>query len=131
MNDIYVHINRLKKLEKGFILDGVPLSKLANDEVGRTNPTLNLGIPQYMSTNDPHCQLDCTCGSSLANDSMMGSVNDKFLSSSAAKVYIENRKNVGAGDNMFIIGYISSYILPIVCCFPTYACHQHMQLDLN
>ena len=39
--------NRLKELERGFLLDGVCLSHLANDETDRTFPSQNIGIPQY------------------------------------------------------------------------------------
>ena len=101
-----IHINslcfpiRLKKLEKGFVLDGVPLSKLGNDEIGRTNPTMNIGIPQYLASKDKHCRY--LLGSSLAHASMMGSVNDKFLGNSAAKEYMESRRNIGAGNSNLI-----------------------------
>ena len=46
---------RLKQLEKGFILDGTVVSKLYNDETGRTQPSLNFGIPQYNALRDKHC----------------------------------------------------------------------------
>lgn len=97
---------RLKNLEKGFILDGIPLSKVANDETGRTNPTLNLGIPQYYGRKDTHCHLYYSQkkldiheenGSALEDSSMMGFVYDKFTRGSAANQYIEDRKKLGAG----------------------------------
>lgn len=41
-------IYRLKELEKDFVLDGVCLSHLANDETDRTFPSLNIGMsPHY------------------------------------------------------------------------------------
>ena len=46
---------RLKQLERGFVLDGVCLSHLANDETDRTFPSLNIGrlIPsRYQLTDD-------------------------------------------------------------------------------
>ena len=46
---------RLKQLEKGFILDGTVVSRLYNDEIGRTQPSLNFGIPQYNALRDKHC----------------------------------------------------------------------------
>ena len=46
---------RLKQLEKGFVLDGVPMSHLVNDEMGRTNPSINMGIPQYNALDDKSC----------------------------------------------------------------------------
>ena len=46
---------RLKQLERGFILDGTVVSRLYNDEIGRTQPSLNFGIPQYNALHDKHC----------------------------------------------------------------------------
>ena len=46
---------RLKQLEKGFVLDGTVVSRLYNDEIGRTQPSLNFGIPQYNAMHDKHC----------------------------------------------------------------------------
>lgn len=41
---------RLKELERGFVLDSVCLSHLANDETNRTFPSLNIGkIIQYIT----------------------------------------------------------------------------------
>ena len=48
--------NHLKQLEVGFILDGVPLSRVTNEEIGRTNPSINIGIPQYNALTDKHCK---------------------------------------------------------------------------
>ena len=47
---------QLKELERGFILDGVALSKQTNDEPERSNPSVNIGIPQYNPTIDKHCK---------------------------------------------------------------------------
>ena len=45
----------LKEREKGFLLDGTLLSRQANDETDRCNPSyLNFGIPQYNALTDPH-----------------------------------------------------------------------------
>ena len=45
----------LKEREKGFLLDGTLLSRQANDETDRCNPShLNFGIPQYNALKDPH-----------------------------------------------------------------------------
>jgi len=45
----------LKEREKGFLLDGTLLSRQANDETDRCNPSyLNIGIPQYNALKDPH-----------------------------------------------------------------------------
>jgi len=45
----------LQKREKGFLLDGALLSRQANDETERCNPShLNFGIPQYNALKDPH-----------------------------------------------------------------------------
>lgn len=45
---------RLKELERGFVLDGVALSRQANEETDRTHPSLNVGIPQYRPLEDRH-----------------------------------------------------------------------------
>jgi len=94
----------LKELEKGFILDGVPLSKVANDETDRTNPTLNLGIPQYNGKKDTHCRLHYSKKSSdySGTDSMMGHVYDNLCFASSSRNYIDNRKEFGAGRCMFM-----------------------------
>ena len=47
---------RLKELEKRFVLDGVALSHFANDETDRTQPSLDLGIPQYSAAKDHHAK---------------------------------------------------------------------------
>ena len=45
----------LKAREEGFLLDGALLSRQANDETERCNPSyLNFGIPQYNALKDPH-----------------------------------------------------------------------------
>lgn len=98
---------RLKDLEKGFILDGVPMSKLANDEVGRTQPSLNLGIPQYSSLNDPRCksyfrskslkEVSRKKGGKEGNCSPSESVLERFMHNSSAQKYLDDRKRLGAG----------------------------------
>ncbi len=47
---------RLKQLECGFVLDGVTLSRQANDEPDRSNPSVNIGIPQYNPIMDKYCK---------------------------------------------------------------------------
>lgn len=47
---------RLKELEKRFVLDGVVLSHVSNDEIDRTHPSLDLGIPQYNAMRDVHAK---------------------------------------------------------------------------
>ena len=51
----YESQEKLKELEKGFVLDGVVLSRQTNEETARTNPSINIGIPQYRATEDKHC----------------------------------------------------------------------------
>ncbi len=90
-------------MEEGFILDGIPLSKVANDETDRTNPTLNLGIPQYYGKKDPHCCLYYSRKKGQEksivenNSSMMGNVYDKYINTSSSNSYIEDRRKLGAG----------------------------------
>lgn len=86
---------RLKKLELDFILDGVALSKQANDEVGRTQPTLNIGIPQYSAITDPGCRhyfRSTTVVKKSKKDS-----HTVFMQNSEAQKYLEDRKKIGAG----------------------------------
>lgn len=113
-------LERLKQLERGFVLDGVTLSRHANDEIGRTNPSLNFAIPQYNASDDPHCKsyfkmkgLPKTAkvaankakkddkraeGDTTEHTStMMGAVFDKFVRNSSAKQYISDRASIGAG----------------------------------
>ena len=52
----YESPERLKQLERNFVLDGVALSRLANEETERTHPSLNFGIPQYRPRQDKHCK---------------------------------------------------------------------------
>lgn len=103
---------RLKELERAFVLDGVTLSKQANDEVNRTQPSLNLGIPQYNALYDKHCKSYFESKSlpkgtqnakqSSGNEtehgaSMMGHVFDRFARNSSAKQYLQEREALGAG----------------------------------
>lgn len=49
----YESPEKLKEREKGFVLDGVVLSRLGNEDTKRSNPSLNIGIPQYNALRDP------------------------------------------------------------------------------
>ena len=107
----------MEQLERGFLLDGVALSKLANDDIGRSQPSLNIGIPQYSALNDPNCKKYFT-SKGLPNgvnkylsrgenakknrvqgisDSMIGAVFDQFVLRSPATKYLEDRTLIGAG----------------------------------
>ena len=98
---------RLKELERNFVLDCIPLSKLANDEVGRTKPSLNIGIPQYLATKDPGCKnyfkrkgvgkSGREAHEQLKAHIMPESSVDKFLRNSSATKYLSDRKKIGAG----------------------------------
>ncbi len=94
----------MKNLENNFILDGVPLSKLSNDEIGRTQPSLNIGIPQYDAVSDPHgASYFKSINKSLPkvisckNNNTGESSADKFIQNSAAIYYLRERKKIGAG----------------------------------
>ncbi|EDO28497.1 predicted protein, partial [Nematostella vectensis] len=43
----------LKLLEKGFVLDNIAVSTLADDS-GRANPKMNTAIPPYNAQKDKH-----------------------------------------------------------------------------
>lgn len=96
-----VFYSRLKQLEKGFILDGVVLSKLANDETGRSHPSLNMGVPQYSALNDPGCKLYFASGLKTETEAPMQKgekdTHTIFVEKSGAQKYIDNRKTIGAG----------------------------------
>lgn len=98
---------RLRKSERGFVLDGVPLSKLANDETGRTQPSLNFGIPPYSPLHDKNCKtffqskgLPKGIKDSFQKESEKGktaSISEQFVLSSSAVKYLDDRKKIGAG----------------------------------
>ena len=104
----------MKELEKGFVLDGVAVGKQSNDETGRSQPSPNIGIPQYNALRDKHCKNYFTTRSlpkfvqptkSLTSvedaehsASMMGNVFDKFVRNSLAKQYLKERESIGAGE---------------------------------
>ena len=85
---------RLKQLEKRFILDGVPLGKLANDDTGRTQPSLNIGIP---ALNDPACKifLNSKCVQKTTNETK--NTLTVFIENSSSHRYLMDRKKIGAG----------------------------------
>ena len=94
--------HRVKQLEKDFILDGVALSKQANDETGRTKPSLNIGIPQYSALRDRGCRhffkssLKSMKGSAEKVD--VTDIHTVFTQKSEAQRYLDDRKKVGAGE---------------------------------
>lgn len=107
-NMLVCFIFRLKELEKGFVLDGVTLSKQANDETDRSQPSLNMGVPQYSPLHDPHCKnyykskglpklVEKPDVDSDVHSSMMGHVFDRFVRNSSAKQYLKEREELGAG----------------------------------
>ena len=109
-------------MEKGFVLDAVALGKHANDEIGRTQPSLNMGIPQYNALKDPNCktyfsmkglpkhtqqaQKELSQGkgdeSIEVSSSMMGPVFDRFVRSSSAKHYLRERESIGSGMHLMM-----------------------------
>ncbi len=107
-NNSILLLLRLKQLEKKFVLDCVPLGKLANDEVGRTQPSLNIGIPQYSAIKDPSCKSYFkskgipkaareASSKKPMNDIESESSFERFLHNSSAQKYLDDRKKFGAG----------------------------------
>lgn len=90
---------KLKELEKGFILDGVVLSRLTNEETARTHPSINIGIPQYRATEDKHCSGYFSNAKALPKnitpEPMIGKVEDKFFKSTEASYYLKDRLEKG------------------------------------
>lgn len=99
-------------------MDGIPLSKLANDETGRTQPSLNMGIPQYSAINDSSCKgyfsskgLPKAVAKKSGKkdlDILAESAFEKFLHSSAAQKYLQDRGKTGAGNLYIFIASIPS-----------------------
>ena len=54
----YKSPERMKQVERGFVLDGVALSRLANKKPRpeQTHPSLNVCVPQYRARYDKHCK---------------------------------------------------------------------------
>jgi hypothetical protein len=97
----------LKQMEKGFVLDGVVLSRLSNDDAKRTNPSINIGIPQYIAQKDVHSNAYFTSKAlpkRIPSDSMMGSTKDKFFKSTEATKYLEDRILKGTSYTRRIYG---------------------------
>lgn len=107
----------LKKREKGFLLDGTLLSRQANDETDRCNPSyLNFGIPQYNALKDPHLKRYLKTNKSLPKsfqrhieeehtDTMQGMLLDRLTTGSHTLSYIKERNSlVGAGYNRDMYG---------------------------
>lgn len=46
----------LKQRERGFVLDCVALSRQTNEEIGRSQPSVDIGIPQYNALSDKHAR---------------------------------------------------------------------------
>lgn len=100
---------RLKRLEREFFLDGVALSKLANDETGRTQPSLNMGIPQYSALGDPGCKhyfnsksMPKVTKESVAKNGKKEDSHNQFIQNSEAQKYLDDRKKIGAGKPQLI-----------------------------
>jgi hypothetical protein len=78
----------------------VALSKHGNDETGRTQPSLNIGIPQYSALKDRSCRyyfkrtLNLTENTADEVDTLAS-----FIQGCAAKKYLVDRKKIGAGNN--------------------------------
>eukprot|EP00731_Ephydatia_muelleri_P012716 Em0007g26a len=114
----YESPDKLKERELGFVLDGVVLSRLANEDTKRSNPSLNIGIPQYNALRDPANQsylrrrgLPKTVKEiaedpqkAAESDSMMGKVFDHFVRSSEAITYLKDVSKKGAGYSRKLYG---------------------------
>lgn len=89
----------MKQLEKDFILDGVPLSKIANDEIGRTQPSFNIGIPQYSALGDPACKHYFASSGLKVVKAKNGEKREVGVFMRARK-YLQDRKKIGAGKKL-------------------------------
>ena len=125
----YESPEKLKEREKGFVLDGVVLSRLGNEDTKRSNPSLNIGIPQYNALRDPANQTYLRrrglpkAVKEIAEDpqkaeeseSMMGKVYDHFVRSSEAITYLKDVSKKGAGYSRKLYGgHLTVPTLPAV-----------------
>jgi hypothetical protein len=92
---------KLRGLERNFILDGVAVSKQANDDIHRTNPSINIGIQQYNAAKDKHARNYIrTAPAKQATEraeqndhsTMMGHVYDRFTARCASAKYLRERR---------------------------------------
>jgi hypothetical protein len=103
---------RQKQLEQGFVLDGVCVSHLTNDETERTFPSINIGIPQYKAQSDKRVSSyfkrkglpPFVTRKQEHETSMQGRVIDKFCASSEATAYLTARQKEGAGCTRLVWG---------------------------
>ncbi|XP_062515678.1 sperm microtubule associated protein 1-like [Corticium candelabrum] len=115
---------KLRALECSFILDGVAVSRQANEDVHRTNPTINIGIPQYYGAKDRHARTYVRSAPARTSRiraqkaidcSMMGSVYDKFTNRCSSARYLRDRltlHSAGHSYNESIAGHSTVPDLP-------------------
>lgn len=71
----------------------MPLGKLSNDDIGRNQPSLSIGIPYYSALNDPACK---NFNSKWTANETKNTLAIFFENSSSYK-YLIDRKKIGAG----------------------------------
>ncbi|XP_065829716.1 sperm microtubule associated protein 1-like [Oscarella lobularis] len=112
-------------LEMNFVLDGVALSKQANDDARRTNPSINIGIPQYQAQRDKHAQsyfVTKPAKTSLKTtrqdsepSTVMGKVYDRFTKRCHSATYLRERKEIHQAGHSYaatVAGHTTVPTLP-------------------
>ena len=94
-------------MDKSFILDGVPLSNLSNNEVFRCQPQHDISLPSYNPIKDEHCRvyfqfasIPRAVSARLSRNrplpTQAGCHKDKFLERCSSAQYITQRNRNGA-----------------------------------
>ena len=95
-------------MKKSFVLDGIPLSNMSNNEVYRTYPQHDISLPSYNPVKDKHCRVyfqfsslpravsaHISRGHTLPTQA--GSHKDKLLERCSSAQYLSDRNRNGAG----------------------------------
>ena len=95
-------------MEKSFVLDGVPLCHLSNNEVSRSSPQHDISLPSYNPVKDEHCRVYFKFASipravsaritrNRPLPTQAGSHKDHFLERCSSAQYLSDRNRNGAG----------------------------------
>ncbi|KAI6652062.1 hypothetical protein LOD99_4607 [Oopsacas minuta] len=95
-------------MEKSFILDGVPLSNLSNNDVFRSSPQHDISLPSYNPVKDKHCRVyfqfasipravSARISRNRPLSTQAGHHKDVFLERCSSVQYISHRNRNGAG----------------------------------
>ena len=91
-----------------FVLDGVPLSNLSNNDVFRSSPQHDISLPSYNPVKDEHCRVyfkfasiprvvSARLSRNRSLPTQAGCYKDKFLERCSSAQYISQRNRNGTG----------------------------------